>query len=447
MMVDPQIETLPLAAQAAADDLLYRQQVAYLFRQSRFYRAKLASAGFPDAQAVGGLDAIAALPFTEKDELRATRGENDPIGTHLAVPMNEIVRIYSTSGTTGTPSYIPLTASDLDNWVRTSARSYAACGLERGQRIVSTYNAGPFVAGAALEAFNMLGLCHIPVGTGNTERLMMAVSLLKPQAMVLTPSYALHLVEWAAQRGIDIRNSSVERIIVAGEPGGGEPAIRTRLEESWGAQVTEAMGIGDIGVSLWGECPERSGMHFCARGFVHVELIDPDTGAPLPLEDGARGELVYTHLRHRAAPLLRFRSRDHVELRTRACPCGRTSHRVKCIGRTDDMLIVRGVNVFPSAVQEVVNRFAPDVSGRIVIRPSAPGIKQDPPLPVVVELGEGRQPAPALADAIRRQLRDSLVFTAEVSLVPWGTLPRSDYKSKLVDRNAATMSRDHLVRQ
>lgn len=446
MIVDPDIETMPLDAQQRADDVLYRGQVAYLFRESRFYREKLASAGFPDAASVGGLADIAALPFTEKDELRATRSEADPVGTHLAVPMEEIVRIFSTSGTTGTPSYIPLTTADLDNWVRTSARSYAASGLGRGQRIVSTYNAGPFVAGAALEAFNLLGLCHIPVGTGNTERLMTAVRLLKPQVLALTPSYALHLVEWAAQRGIDIRNSSVERIMVAGEPGGGEPAIRARLQEAWGAQVTEAMGIGDIGVSLWGECPERSGMHFCARGFVHFELIDPDSGAPVPMEDGARGELVYTHLRHRAAPLLRFRSRDHVELRTGACACGRTSHRVRCIGRTDDMLIVRGVNVFPSAVREVVNRFAPDVSGMIVIRPSAAGVKQEPPLPVLVELGEGREPAPALAEAIRRQLRDTLVFTAEVTLVRWGTLPRSDYKSKLVDRSAVAIASDHPVR-
>lgn len=437
MMVDPQIETMPLDAQRRADDILYREQVTYLFRQSRFYREKLGAAGFRDAGSVGGLDDIAALPFTEKDELRATRSEADPVGTHLAVPMDEIVRIFSTSGTTGTPSYIPLTAFDLENWVRTSARSYAASGLERGQRIVSTYNAGPFVAGAALEAFNLLGLCHIPVGTGNTERLMTAVRLLKPHVMALTPSYALHLVEWAADRGIDIRNSSVERIMVAGEPGGGEPVIRARLQEAWGAQVTEAMGIGDIGVSMWGECPERSGMHFCARGFVHVELVDPDTGAPVPMEDGARGELVYTHLRHRAAPLLRFRSRDHVELRTDPCACGRTSHRVRCIGRTDDMLIVRGVNVFPSAVREVVNQFAPDVSGMVVVRPRAPGVKQEPPLPVTVELGEGCEAAPALSEAIRKRLRDTLVFTAEIDLVPWGSLPRSEYKSKLVDRTAA----------
>ena len=270
------------------------------------------------------------------------------------------------------PSYIPLTAGDLENWVTGSARSYAASGVRAGQRIVSTYNAGPFVAGAALASFDRIGLCHIPVGTGNTERLLLAIELLAPEAVVLTPSYAAYLVEWAHERNVDLRGSSVERVLVAGEPGGGEPAFRAMLEVGWGARVTEAMGIGDIGVSLWGECEEQDGMHLGARGFVHVELIDPDTGAAVEPEDGASGELVLTHLRHRGAPLLRFRTRDHVEIRTSPCACGRTRPRVRCVGRTDDMLIVRGVNVFPSAVRDVVSAFAPRVSGHILVRPQAP---------------------------------------------------------------------------
>ncbi len=327
----------------------------------------------------------------------------NPIGAHLCASRDEIARIYSTSGTTGTPSYIPLTAGDVDNWITGSARSYAASGVEPGQRIVSTYNAGPFAAGAALASFERIGLCHIPVGTGNTERLVRAIQLLEPEAAVLTPSYAAHLLEWAAARGVDLRASSVRRILVAGEPGGGEPAFRAALEDGWGARVTEAMGIGDIGVSLWGECEEQDGMHLGARGFVHAELIDPESGAALAMDDGASGELVLTHLRHRAAPLLRFRTRDHVVVRTTPCPCGRTGPRVRCIGRTDDMLIVRGVNVFPSAVREVVSAFAPDVSGHILVRPSAPGVKQDPPLPVSVELAEGATADPALADVDPRE--------------------------------------------
>jgi phenylacetate-CoA ligase len=413
------VETRPWDEQLELDDASFRRQLDYLRKRSAFYGERLE--GFS-----GGLAEVAELPLTEKDELRRTRTPENPFGAHLCADRREIVRIYSTSGTTGAPSYIPLTAGDLENWITGSARSYAASGIAPGQRILSTYNAGPFVAGAALAAFDRIGLTHIPVGTGNTERLIRAIEQLRPEAAVLTPSYAAYLAE-----NFELRDSSVERVLVAGEPGGGEPAFRARLEEGWGAKLTEAMGIGDIGVSLWGECEEQDGMHLGARGFVHAELIDPGTGAALELEDGATGELVLTHLQHRAAPLLRFRTRDHVRVRTSPCPCGRTGPRIRCIGRTDDMLIVRGVNVFPSAIREVVGTFAPAVSGNILVKPQSPGVKQEPPLTVAVELA----PAGAAdAEAIRARLREVLVVQTQVELMPWGSLERSEYKSKLVDR-------------
>ncbi len=433
-MLAPEIEGLPWAEQLVLDDRSYREQLAYLFQRSPFYREKLAAAGIASAEAAGGLAEIAQLPLTDKSELRATATADNPFGSHFAADLSELVRIYSTSGTTGTPSYLPLTVGDLENWVIGSARSYAASGVVAGQRIVSTYNAGPFVAGVALTAFERIGLCHVPVGTGNTERLLLAIELLRPEAAVLTPSYAAYLVETARERHLELRKSSVARVLVAGEPGGGEPAFRAKLEEGWGARVTEAMGIGDIGPSLWGECDEQDGMHLGARGFVHPELIDPGTGGAIELEDGAAGELVLTHLRHRAAPLLRFRTRDHVEVRAQPCRCGRTGPRVRCVGRTDDMLIVRGVNVFPSAVREVVSAFAPAVSGHVLVRPQSPGVKQEPPLPVSVELACGTDDDPVLAQAIRERIRAVLVVQTQIELVPWGSLQRSEYKSRLVER-------------
>jgi phenylacetate-CoA ligase len=433
MMLAPDVESRPWDEQLAIDDASYREQIAYLFERSVFYRKKLTEAGVSAARAAGGLADLAALPLTEKRELKATTTSDNPFGDHLCAAPDEIVRIYSTSGTTGTPSYIPLTAGDLENWVNGSARSYASSGVAAGERFVSTYTAGPFVAGAALTAFDRAGLCHIPVGVGNTDRLMLAIELLRPTAVAFTPSYAAYAIEWAEGRGFDLRSSSVRRVLVAGEPGGGEPAFRARLEDGWGAKVTEAMGIGDIGPSLWGECEEQDGMHLGARGFVHAELIDPETGSAVELEDGATGELVLTHLRHRAAPLLRFRTRDHVHVRTNPCPCGRTGPRVRCIGRTDDMLIVRGVNVFPSAVREVVTTFMPRVSGNILVRPVTQGVKQEPPLPVSVEVARDAIADPALAEAIRDRLRSVLVVQTRIELVPWGSLERSEYKSKLVD--------------
>ncbi len=427
-------EAIPWSEQLAHDEEAYRAQVAYLLDRSSFYREKLRAAGFGSAGAVGGLAEIEALPLSDKAEVKATCTNEDPIGAHLCVRSGEIVRIYSTSGTTGTPSYIPLTASDLDNWVTGASRSYGASGIAAGQRIVTTYNAGPFVAGAALAAFERLGLSHIPVGTGNTERLIRAVELLRPEAVTLTPSYAAYAAELSEKRGFDLAGSSVQRVLVAGEPGGGEPGFRARLEAAWGARVTEAMGVGDIGPSLFGECEAQQGMHLGARGFVHMELIDPGTGVAIKLQDDATGELVLTHLRHQAAPLLRFRTRDHVRVWTSTCPCGRTGPRLRCIGRTDDMLIVRGVNVFPAAIREALGAFAPEVSGNILVKPAAPGVRQDPPLRVAVELGRGGPESSSLAETIRERLRDVLVVQTDIELVPWGSLQRSEYKSKLLDR-------------
>jgi len=346
-----------------------------------------------------------------------------------------VARIYSTSGTSGAPCYIPLTRNDLEDWRGIARRSYSRSGLAAGELMVTTYNAGPFVAGAALDAFDSLGITHIPLGTGNTERLIEALWRLKPQTLVTTPSYALHVSEKAEVHGL-------KRVLVAGEPGGGEPAFRKRLEERFRASVYEVMGIGDVAASLWGECPEQAGMHFSGGESIHVELIDPDSGKPAEMKDGAEGELVYTHLRREAAPLLRFRSRDHVRVWVSKCVCGRPSLRVRCIGRTDDMLIVRGVNVFPSAIRELVGRFQPRVTGAMVLRPRRRGVRQEPPLPVVVEVADGVLPELELASAIQHEIRSTLLVAAQVTLVAARSLPRSEYKSKLVDFSDAETGGD-----
>jgi phenylacetate-CoA ligase len=409
---------------------VYKTQIAALFQRSGFYREKLRAAGFADAGAAGGLERIAELPFTEKDELRKSQAAHPPLGSHAAIPISQAARIYSTSGTSGTPLYIPLSRKDLDDWRDIACRSYARSGVKPGNRLVTTFNAGPFVAGAALGAIDALGVTHIPIGTGNTEKLLAAIERLSPDTLVCTPSYAMYIAETAAAKNVNL--GSIERVMVAGEPGGGEEIFRRKLEGAFGARVYEVMGIGDIAASLWGECEAQSGMHFSGEGIVHVELIDPDSGKPVEMKDGATGELVYTHLRREAAPLLRFRSRDHAMVWTSACRCGSSALRARVIGRTDDMLIVRGVNVFPSAVREVVARFEPRVTGAIQIRPRSRGVKQDPPLPVVVE-GDSD-----LAEAIAKEIRNALIFTPEVRMVAPQSLPRSEYKSKLVDYSEAT---------
>lgn len=197
--------------------------------------------------------------------------------------------MYSTSGTTGDPVYMPVTAADLAMWTEISSRSYYAAGLRPGMKVVSTFNAGPFVAGAALDTMARLGVCHIPIGTGNTARLVKALQLIGVDALLCTPSYAAYLAEHLARIGLDPAKSGLRRICVAGEPGGGETEFRARIERAFGAKLCEAMGIGDVSVSLWGECEMQQGMHFNGGDFVHVELIDPTSGQPKPMQDGAEG--------------------------------------------------------------------------------------------------------------------------------------------------------------
>jgi len=433
VMHDPEAETRDPQAQRARDDATWRAQLRYLFERSPFYARKFRDAGFSGADACGGLDDLPRLPFTEKDELRASQASAPPFGDHLAADPGALGRIYSTSGTTGDPCYIPVTHRDLASWIAISSRSYTACGLRRGMKAVSSYNAGPFVAGAALDTIASLGVCHIPVGTGNTARLMRAMELIRPEALLCTPSYALHLSELLAQRGIAADGLGLKHIGVAGEPGGGESEIRFRLEAAFGASVREAMGIGDVSISLWGECEAQQGMHFGGSDHVHVELVDPASGEPVEKQDGATGELVYTALTREAVPLARFRSRDHAMWWSSRCSCGRATPRVRCIGRSDDLVILRGVNVFPSAVRAVVAGFAPRVSGAMLIRPLRRGVRQEPPLPVQVELGPGEAAEAGLAEAIEQAVRTTLVATIRVTLVPFGSIARSEYKTKLLD--------------
>jgi hypothetical protein len=210
--------------------------------------------------------------------------------------------------------------------------------------------------------------------------------------------------------------------------------VRGRIEEAFGCSVRESMGIGDITLSAWAEDEDGKGMHFMPRGFVHVELIDPATGEPKAWEDGAEGELVYTAAArgHAAAALPQPRPRRRHDGRTTRP--GRTGPRIRCVGRTDDMLIVRGVNLFPTAIRSLLDEFTPQVSGMLQVRPRERGVLQTPPLPVVIELGKDTPSAPeGLRQRIVDEIRARLLVTTDVSFVPYNTLPRETYKSKLVD--------------
>ena len=437
-MYDPEIETRAPEDQFRIDRDQYIRQIEYLFNHSAFYQKKLREAGFNSPDDVGPLENLTSLPFTEKDELRKTQAEFPPFGAHLACDADRLLRVYSTSGTTGVPCYIGLTKNDLDMYATNVARGYTAAGFTPEHRLVVGFNAGPFVAGAVYYGFDKISCTVIPVGTGNTERLITAIQYLKADAISCTPSYGLYLIDWCHDHNIDTHSLGLKNMITAGEPGGGDPMIRERIENAFGCKVRESMGIGDISLSVWAEDDDAQGMHFTARGFVHVELINPDSGNPVPWEHQAEGELVYTALKHEAMPLLRFRSRDHVIVNMQPNPTGRTGPRIRCIGRTDDMLIVRGVNLFPSAIRSILREFTPDVGETFRIKPKSQGVSQEPPLPVVVEMGKGLESEPqGLGEKIKTEIRSRLLVTTEVTLVPYGSLPRETYKSTLVDYSDA----------
>lgn len=433
MIFDKEVETRSLRDQYALDAKRYPEQIAYLLEHSLFYQKKLSEAGFKSIEDIGSLDEIAKLPFTEKDEIRQTQATSPPFGAHLAVDESKLRRVFSTSGTTGVPCYLGLTSSDLDMYATNVARGYTAAGFREGQKIVVGFNAGPFVAGAVYYGFDKIGCNVIPVGTGNTERMVTAIQRTGATGVSCTPSYGLYLIDWCKEHDVDTRALGLKNMITAGEPGGGDPLIRGRIEEAFGCKVRESMGIGDMTLSAWAEDDDGKGMHFMPRGFIHVELINPISGEPIPWEDGAEGELVYTALYREAMPLLRFRSRDHVVVTQQPNPTGRTGPRIRCIGRTDDMLIVRGVNFFPTSLRTILNNYTESLSGMFLIKPNKKGVSQEPPLPIEIELNQNfNSPPDGLEAQLKTEIRERLLISTDIKFVSFNTIPRETYKSKLV---------------
>ena len=434
---DERIETMPADAIAAMQVQKLAAQLDYINSQSPFYARKLAAAGALPGD-IKSLDDLAKLPFTEKSELRQSQADHPPLGEHACVPMVDVVRVHASSGTTGTPSYVGITRFDKQRWIECIARSYWTQGLRPNDIFAMGMSIGFFVGGLPLSnTIEEIGATFLPIGTGATDRLITTIRSMSATTLATTPSYALYLAEIAREKmNLSVAELGIRKVMVGAEPGGGVPEIRARIEREWNAKCTESIGNADLITIHSAECEARDGCHFLVPDYLVMEIIDPDSGAVLTLDRPVvEGELVLTHLDRKCNPMLRFRTRDRVVVNTAPCSCGRTGPRLRCIGRTDDMLILRGVNVWPSAVKDVVMSFAPDVSGLMVIMIDAPGPKVDPPLKIRVETGPGIAPDIALAKRIEQRLREKLIFTASVELVPYETLPRAEMKTRLIEHN------------
>ena len=425
------IETASQNVVSHTQQSMLRDQLAYLRAQSKFYQKRLADAGI-DWNTLEGVADLPRVPFTTKQDLRDSLRAAPPFGEHVAADPAQIRQIQASSGTTGSPSYVALTKSDSLRWQESSARSLFACGVRPGDRVLHAFSLSKgFVGGLPVfQALQYLGALDVPIGAdGGADRLLIACRDLRPRAIVGTPNYLLHLGELVPSTlGMSARELGIERLVVGGEPGGGIPAIRSQLEQLWDAKVTEMMGGADLGVMFWAECVHQRGMHMVSPDHVLCELIDPATGATRPFEKGVTGELVYTSLLREASPLLRFRSGDHVHVLDTECECGRTGPMIRCVGRTDDMLIVRGVNVFPSAIQDVVGGLTPQTSGILRILADFAGHSTQRNLPVFVERGENAAPKDdaALKAEIEHRVRNRLAVKIEVEIVPYRTFERPD---------------------
>lgn len=405
-------------------------QLDYLCARSLFYQDKFRAAGRKrrDFRRLGD---VARFPFTTKEELRESQASAPPLGRHIAADIGNVIRVHSSTGTTGKPSFVGITRRDAKMWTRLTARSFYTQGLRKGDIVIHAAGLTMFVAGlAAKDAIESVGAMFVPIGTGASEKALAAIGMLKANAMHCTPSYAAYFADWVRREArLEPRELGLKKLFCGAEPGAGIPAVRAKLEEDWGARVTEGLGNADMAPIIFSECREQSGMHFNGPDFVLAEVIDPESGESLPIEKGVSGELVYTSLERECVPLLRFRTRDRVTVLDTTCPCGRTGFKLRCVGRTDDMLIVLGVNVFPSAVKDVVASFRPATTGEIEIVLTEPGPRVAPPLPVVAEAVTIRD---ELRQEIERKLKAVLSIPTAVELVAAGSLPRYEMKGKLV---------------
>jgi phenylacetate-CoA ligase len=436
--LDKKIETASLKQVQRLQEAKLARQLDYLFTRSLFYQEKLAAAGIR-RKAYRRLRDIEHFPFTTKEELRESQRLQPPLGKHIAADIKNVIRVHSSTGTTGKPSFVGITRRDAKMWTKLTARSFYTQGLRKADIVIHAAGLTLFVAGlSSKDAIESVGAMFVPIGTGASEKALMAIELLKATAMHCTPSYGTYFAEWIRREaGLDPKDLGLKKFFCGAEPGAGIPAVRAKLEEDWGTRVTEGLGNADMAPIIFSECHDQSGMHFNGQEYVLAEIIDPESGEAQPIETGVTGELVYTSLERECVPLLRFRTRDRVIVLGTSCPCGRTGFKLRCIGRTDDMLIVLGVNVFPSAVKDVVSSFHPRTTGEIQIVLNQPGPKVAPPLNVVAEYAGRCADLPRLKREIEGKIKAALTVNASLDLVPAGTLPRYEMKGQLIKKNYA----------
>jgi phenylacetate-CoA ligase len=410
----------------------WERQSSYVTENSLFYQ-RLWNGTSPPKK----LQEIAELPLSDKASLRLAQPASPPFGDYLAARPEKVTRLHRTSGTTGQAMNLALSARDCEITEIVGGRAQTLAGLKAGMMVVHCLNYQMWMGGLTDHlTLERTGATVVPFGVGSTELLIRTIIENGITAISCTPSYPAALEMVIAEKFPQLSPSDLglKLGLFGGEPGIDDPAFRKRLSDTWGMQPRNAnYGVTDVFCNFAAECAYDNALHFVAHDVLHAELIDPDSGTLKQFEPGNSGELVLTHLIRECQPLVRFRTGDIIRIEnTEVCKCGCAGFRFRVIGRSDDMVVVRGLNMFPTMVAAVVTSFE-ELSGDYRIVLDAP-----PPydvLPVEVELAEGIQGIDALSLRLERRFKQDLGATIRVKTVPYGTFPRTEGKTKRVLRS------------
>ena len=431
-MLIPRADFVDLETLAAHRQASWERQREYVAARSPLHRR-----AWNGTEPPRRLEALAELPLTDKEMLRESQRDHPPFGDYLAASPDTVARVHRTSGTTGTAMNIALSAADAHETAVVGGRAQAASGLGPGHRVVHCLNyrlwMGGYTDHATLEA---TGAAVIPFGVGETQLLVRTIRELGITAISCTPSYPAVLERVIAEHFPDLkpRDLGLKLGLFGGEAGVDDPDFRRRMETTWGLQVRNAnYGVSDVFCNFAGQSEVDNDLHFMALDVLHPEIVDPETGAVRPWREGERGELVLTHVSRECQPLVRFRTGDIIVLTgIGKAKCGRTAPRFRVVGRSDDMVVVRGINAFPAQVAAVLNR-NDALSGeyRVVLTGAGPYDE----LPVEAEVADhmGARPA-GLAETISAAIKRDIGITARVTLLPFGALPRTEGKTRRVIR-------------
>ena len=418
------IETMPRKALEALQLTKLRSMLQQIYGPNRFYTEKLDAAGI-HPESIKTLDDLKRLPLTSKSELVQAQSDALPLGSNATFEESAYSRFHQTSGTTGTPLRVLDTPESWDWWGRCWGHVLAGAGLTENDRLFVPFSFGPFIGfWAAVEGARKINALMIPGGGRDSLQRLHLMKELGVTAMCCTPTYALRLAEVARESGFDLSQIPLRTLIHAGEPGANVPATKARIESVWNAKCFDHAGASEIGAHSF-ECEvQPNGTHVTESEFI-VEVLNPETQEAVP--EGEQGELIITNLGRIGYPVIRYRSGDLVVLNQQKCACGRSFARFEggVLGRADDMVVVRGINVFPSAVENLVRQCEAVEEFRITVSTN----REMGNLAIELDLSKNANPESA-RKTVDQAIQNELSLRPEISVVPSGSLPRFEMKAK-----------------